>query len=1254
MSHFLALCLRRTLSFFVFVLLAGCASYQVQLDEAEKNWAEINGPGTRVLAHKTYLIGDAGNARSGEVPPVLSYLKTELSAAPANSTAIFLGDNIYPGGFPPPDHPEREIAEHRLIVQTNAVANYPGRVLWVPGNHDWYRFGLEGLKEQRRFLRAQTGRKNIWLPKVNCGGPEVVEAHENLVYIIIDTQWYLANWKKHPGVNEGCAASNRTEFIRLFREAVKKNKEKQIVVVMHHPMETYGRHGGHFTLKDHLSPLPVIGSVVPFVRGNIGTSQDNLNARFQELRKKMLSAVKLNGNATFVSGHDHNLQYIEKDRQRYIVSGAASKTAPSGMGDGSRFAYGGRGYGELDLYEDGSLWLSFFTVNDAGTAKELLYRKEIAAPRAADLYEPPASYTDYPITRPTLKAQLVREDYNVGKFGRFFLGDHYRDAYDMAVDIPLLDLSTFKGGLEPVKVGSGTQTVSLRLVAEDGREYTMRSLEKDPTSTLGLRLSRSRIVQALVADGFTAAHPIGALPVIGMAKAVGINHTNPGIYYVPAQPALGKYNPAYGEKVYLLEERPDDEDWRSYADFGKPQDIRSTDQALKSIRTHPDHLIDFRAVARARAFDLLLGDWDRQDDQWRWKVEKREDGRTYYVPIPRDRDQVFSNYDGLLLGIARRIVPDVAPLRPFVANPQKVGISTRGARFFDATFMAGVNRDMLMEETKHLQEKLTDRVIDMSFQKVWPDEMMELDGNKIVSILKLRRNNLRRIVEDYYDFRAREVEITGSDTTDLFQIDVLSGGDVRVQVFGPAINSLQEGRACYDRTFLADETRELILYGLRDQDKFVFNGAGKPGMIIRIVGGPDEDTVAYGPGGDKVKLGKVFYYDYKARTEASLIAGVRGMRDKRASAARYNIYSRLSENKDYDFFSLLPILGSNPDNGLLLGAIATKTTYGFKKEPFASRQVLNGRYAAATNGFRFAYRGEFTDVFGDRELLIESKASTSLFGVNFYGFGNETVNNEETEPLGRDYNRVRQQYVQFSPQVLRRLNPAASYSYGPSYSVVETDRIPGRFLAENSDDQSDEGIFSNYHYLGLNGRFTFDNRIPSYLPGRGIRFLIEGGYQLSLYGPGEDFFTFRTNLTFNQQVDDYGDLIIANRVGYHHVFADDLAYFQAATLGGSGELPNFRGFRRERFSGNQAFYFNSDIRYRILSSRNSRLPFSLGVIAGYDLGRVWLEGERSNKWHYSYGGGFFISPLDYATVSFSYFIGDGEIGRFSFGTGFFF
>ena len=1134
------------------------------------------------------------------------------------------------------------------------MKDYPGQVLWVPGNHDWYQYGLDGLRRQKEFLKAETGRKGIWEPKIGCGGPEVIKATDDLVYIIIDTQWYLTNWKRHPGVNEGCAASNRTEFIRLFREAVKSNKEQNIVVVMHHPMATYGRHGGHFTLKDHLTPLPILGSVIPFLRGNVGTPQDNLNARFQDLRQQLVRIAKANGNATFVSGHEHNLQYIERDRQRYIVSGAASKTGPSGMGQGSLFAYGGAGYAVLDLHADGSLWTSFYGVSAGGRERTLLFRREVEPPTAEEQYEEPDAYTDYPIVKDRITAQLVRDDYNRGKFGRLILGDHYRDAYDQALNISLLDLSTYKGGLTPIKKGGGNQTVSLRLAAPDGREYTMRSLEKDPTATLGVRLSRSKIIQKLVEDGFTAAHPIGALPVIGLAEAAGINHTNPRIFYVPSQPALAEYNPQYGDKVYLVEERPDDEDWRSYEDFGEPRDIRSTTQTLAKLRKEQDHLVDYAAVTRARLFDILIADWDRHDDQWRWVPEERADGRTYFVPIPRDRDQAFANYDGLLLGISRRIVPDVVPLRPFVGKPKKVGPSTRGARYFDATFLSGMTEEMVMAEARRLQSVLTDEVIDKAFAAVWSRDMMALNGDRIVATLKQRRDNLLSMAADFYRFRAREVEVVGTDKDDLFSITVAPKGDLTISVFALAKDGRAEPTPYYERNFRAADTKEIILYGLEGGDRFVFSGRGDPGPRLRLVGGPGDDRVSEVAADVRdLSLGGVHYYDYTEKTEPSALEA-KGVRDRRSPAAKYNIYSRLSDNKEYNFASLLPLLGSNPDNGLLLGAVATFTKYGFKKDPFAARHVLNGRYAFETGGFRFAYRGEYTDVFGDKELIVEARASTSLYGVNFYGFGNETVNREALGEVDRDFNRVRQQYVDISPQIGKRINPAASYAFGPRYYVIETERTPGRFLTEFSDDPADEGTFSNYHYLGLNGRFEFDNRIPNYHPGRGIRFLIEGGYQLALRGPGVSFPRLRTELTFNQQVDDYGDFVIANRIGYHQVFTDSLAFWQAATLGGSGELQNFRGFRQERFSGNRAFYVNSDVRYRLLGARNSNLPFSFGVLAGYDLGRVWLDGEDSKRWHYSYGGGIFLSPLDYATLSFGYFFGDGQVGRFSVETGFFF
>jgi hypothetical protein len=1194
------------------------------------------------------MVGDGGNAAEGETPPVLQFLKEELKSAPGNSSLIFLGDNIYPDGFPKKGDESRKLAEHRLQVQITPANNFPGKVLFIPGNHDWYEFGIDGLKRQRHFLESALDRKNVWLPKPGCGGPEVVEVHENLVYIIIDSQWWLTNWNKHPGINEGCEATNRTDFMRLFKDAIKGNKEKNIVVVMHHPMETYGRHGGHFTAKDHLLPVPIIGSVVPFLRANVGSLQDNVNASFQDLRKGLLSHVKLNGNATFISGHEHNLQYIEKDNQRYIVSGAASKIAPAGLGEGSKFAYGGRGYSVLDLYEDGSLWVTFYTVDDQGSKKRLLYRKQIQEPRAADSYVAPDSYEKYPLETSSVECKLVHQDYNRSAFGRFILGDHYRKSFNVDLKLDFLDLNTFKGGLEPLKKGGGNQTQSIRLEAANGRQFAMRSLAKDPSATLGYELGQSSAVQKLVEDAFTAAHPLSALPVVGLAEAAGVLHTNPAVYYVPSQPALGKYNPQFGGKAYLVEERPDDKLWKDEPFFGNAEDIVSTSKALEEMRKHQDHLLDVPAMARARAFDILLNDWDRHDDQWRWAVHQR-DGNTYYSPIPRDRDQAFSHYDGVLLGLARLLSVETRPLAPFKSDPSAIKWATHGNRFFDATFLAEVDWATWEKETRHLQTMITDEVIERSFKEGWPPEILAVDGAQIIATLKGRRDNLMNIIRDLYEFRAKTVEVTATDKRDFFSIDVQKNGDVLLRVFDVDKKGDKKGEAFYERLFLKSETKNVILYGLDGKDHFHFSGGNKPGMRFRIVGGPGKDMVdVEGTKG----LSKVHYYDYLEEEESSDLSKAKGLHDRRSTDVNLNTYSRLSLDKNYDFLSILPVIGSNPDNGLLLGGSVSLTKYGFKKEPFASQHLISGLFATQTKGVKVGYLGEFTDVFGSNELVIEAEAHSSLYGVNFYGFGNETLNEEEE--LGLDFNRVRKQNIMVSPQFKRKLGSASAVYIGPSYSTVQTDRTEDRFLAVNSEDLDEEGIFSNYTYLGLNARLEFDNRNSGAYPTRGVRFHAEANYALSIEGPGASFPTINTYLTLNQQLDRLGKIVIANRIGYTQAFSKDITYFQAATLGGVGADSNMRGFRRERFSGERAFWVNTDLRVKLFNSNQGKIPFSFGVLGGFDVGRVYLSSETSDVWHYSYGGGVFISPFDLATIKVSYFLGDGEIGRLLFGAGFFF
>ena len=98
--------------------------------------------------------------------------------------------------------------------------------------------------------------------------------------------------------------------------------------------------------------------------------------------------------------------------------------------------------------------------------------------------------------------------------------------------------------------------------------------------------------------------------------------------------------------------------------FAGALDVVSTDDLYDIIEKKPGNYVDSEQFLRARLLDVFLGDWDRHRDQWRWAKVKNGETRFLWVPIPRDRDQAFVLFDGLLPGFARQTFPAAAQVRP--------------------------------------------------------------------------------------------------------------------------------------------------------------------------------------------------------------------------------------------------------------------------------------------------------------------------------------------------------------------------------------------------------------------------------------------------------------------------------------------------------------------------------------------------------------------------------------------------------------
>jgi acyl-CoA-binding protein len=265
------------------------------------------------------------------------------------------------------------------------VKNYEGEVVFVAGNHDWNSSGEKGLEyvqRQERFIEESLNRGNVFLPNDGLPGPAVVKAGDDrfqLSIVALNTQWWLHPYKKPGAETDSAFNAMNEQAIQKVRKAVTDDNADQVLVVGHHPMYSNGNNGGKFPLKTHLLP-PVGGSLYALYRNIWGTSQDIASRKYSDLKEQLTSVFAEREPLIYVSGHDHNLQYItfgdERSNQHYIVSGSASTTSYVRSQDAPNFGIQQKGFSALHYYED-SIWIEFW--NEKGD--RLFERKIITSPR---------------------------------------------------------------------------------------------------------------------------------------------------------------------------------------------------------------------------------------------------------------------------------------------------------------------------------------------------------------------------------------------------------------------------------------------------------------------------------------------------------------------------------------------------------------------------------------------------------------------------------------------------------------------------------------------------------------------------------------------------------------------------------------------------------------------------------------------------------------------------------------------------------
>lgn len=574
------------------------------------------------IVHSVYITSNTG-IRSNEANRQILTQIIEASKKEDSSSLVVIGNLVPKGGYPDKDNGRDEVEQYLKENLLDQIKDFNGNIIFTPGYNEWQADAPDNIDDLESFLQDNSKAK-FW---PNDGCPiESESLSDDVQLIMIDSQWYIENWDDHPYINNKCEIKNRKQFREEFNDELEDNQRKTVLVAVYHPVQTRTK--------------------LNFLEKMIGAgTQTRRNPQLKELMGTLEALARQYNDVIFLSGRDKNLQYVQEDGVEHIIAGITEKPEKARPEkDHGDFAAYELGYAKMNIRKNGSSTVEIYTVTPTGSEK--IFTEQISRER------PTLDEVDWPENRiGKTKVTSVYTEEETDKDGLYkaLWGEHYRPLYSRKFEFPVLYLDTLPGNLKVLGAGGGHQSRSLGFKDEDDHEYTMRALKKS-----ALRFLQSTVVtthyveeylqntvaERYVQDFYTTAFPYGTFPAGRFMDELNIYHPNSNLYYVPKQEALGVYNEEYGDELYMFEAHVGGEN-KDLEIFGNADDILNTQDLLLEVRESKDAYVDEDMFIRARLLDMLLGDWDRHEGQYEWAEFEDEDGKKRYLPIAKDRDQVF-------------------------------------------------------------------------------------------------------------------------------------------------------------------------------------------------------------------------------------------------------------------------------------------------------------------------------------------------------------------------------------------------------------------------------------------------------------------------------------------------------------------------------------------------------------------------------------------------------------------------------------
>ena len=1153
------------------------------------------------VSHSIYITANTGTSPKTDILEVIA----SQSLKEKSTSLLLVGNITNKKGYPIEERNRESVNEFLRKDLLIPIKDFNGKVFFTPGVNEWNPAGPESINDLKIFLKANRQ------PDFQLGNDCPIERqsiNENIELINVDSQWFLEDWDKYPSMNVNCTIKTRDDFFTEFRNNLKNSQGKLVIVAIHHPV--------------------LSNSTIPFFKKVTGASPSHFeSSRQKELKGKLETLASLFDDVIFVSGNHKNLQLLYNDRNPQIISGAAAEEIePAKMKKDGLFTSPNRGFVKVTVFEDLSAAVVFYEMKKEQARLVYSYSIQRERPVFDELK------AEYPKQRKKMITSSIytSEETSKNVIYKGIWGNRHRKVYSQPIEVKALYLDSITKNSTSIVEGSSRQTRSLTLINDRKNKFTLRALRKDPIQYLQTDIIQTNFVgdflentiaQRFIADFFTTAHPYATFAVNDLSSRLNILHANTKLYYLPKQKALGIYNEDYGNALYILEDHFSDNNNKELKVNGSPANIISTADLLQEMLKSKESYVDRKAYLRARIFDMLIGDWDRNGDQWRW-AGYHENNRKRYLPISKNRDHAFPKYDGLLFPIIKSIEPSLRKMQSYEENLENVKWFNFSGNPLDQQFISEAGWTEWKEQAAYIQNNLTDEAIEKAFATLPKEVIGNSEISEIKKNLKRRRDHLLKITKDYYNYFRRFQSITGTMENDKFQITREPNGITQV-------NITNRNGVVFNAHYTSSETKEIWIYGLKGEDTFQISGKGNELIKLKVIGGVGEDVYDF-QNPKKAKL-----YDFK-----STKSDIQNPSSRKWLVDSYDINHFHYKKRKYSENSLIPVIDYVTDAGFTVGIKDIYSRYGLAQNPFSSQYILSAQYFFASNGFEVNASAEFAHVFYDWNFMLEGRYSSPNYFINYFGSGNESV--YDRDDVSKEYNRVKLEQWEFHPSFNWRSDAGAYFSAGPLLETVQVGYTQDSFLGENF--SAENNIFDLQVYSGVESRFSYENKNnPSY-PSLGTRADLIAGYKQNIDGASNKFAYFKPSLSLDYPLIPSGFAVFATKLGGTANVGDQFEFYHGATLGGNRSL---RGYRNHRFNGKYSFYHSTDLRTAVGLIRTDFVPLIVGVSLGYDYGRVWLDNDTSGQWHTNYGGSFWVNGFYALTANFGFYHG-GDGNRFTF------